>query len=332
MTTAASGLMMVQQLRGAALPAFAVLAGVQLDVFTAVHEGTRTVEDLAATLGVHADKLQALLYALVRAGFLTVDAGRFANTPEAATFLVRGSPQYVGELVHTWPAFWNEVLHTAASIRTGTAQAKVDYARMAPEDLEAHYQSFHPVSVATGRELATRYDFSAARHLLDVGGGTGGQTMALTEAYPQLRATIVDLPTVTPITQRWVAAAQARDRIRVVSADVAVQAVEGRFDVAMMNSIIPLLAPETIRRILRHVSGAMVSGGTLYITDAGLLDDTRLAPERAVWANLWLINVFDHGAARTEHERRVWLTEAGLEVIERGVLSSGLGVMVARKP
>jgi cyclopropane fatty-acyl-phospholipid synthase-like methyltransferase len=229
----------------------------------------------------------------------------------------------VGELVQTWPAWWNEVLHTAASIRTGTAQAKVDYARMAPADLQAHYQSFHPVSVATGRELATRYDFSAAQHLLDVGGGTGGQTMALTEAYLQLRVTIVALPTVTPITQRFVAAAQARDRIRLVSADVAVQAVEGRFDVAMMNSIIPLLAPEAIRRILQHVSGAMVSGGTLYITDAGLLDDTRLAPERAVWANLWLINVFDHGAARTEHERRVWLTEAGFTVIERDVLASG---------
>jgi precorrin-6B methylase 2 len=324
--------MMVQQLRVAALPAFAVLAGVQLDVFTAVNEGARTVEDLAATLGVHTDKLQALLYALVRAGFCTVDAGRFANTPEAATFLVRGSPQYVGELVQTWPAWWNDVLHTAASIRTGTAQAKVDYARMAPEDLEAHYQSFHPVSVATGRELATRYDFSTAQHLLDVGGGTGGQTMALTEAYPQLRVTIVDLPTVTPITQRFVAAAQARDRIRVVSADVAAQAVEGRFGVAMMNSIIPSLAPEVIRQLLQHVSGAMVSGGALYITDAGLLDDTRLAPERAVWANLWLINVFDHGAARTEHERRVWLTEAGFEVIERDVLASGLGVMVARKP
>jgi trans-aconitate methyltransferase len=133
---------------------------------------------------------------------------------------------------------------------------------MTPEDLEAHYQSFHLMSVATGRELATRYDFSAAQQLLDVGGGTGGQTMALTEAYPQLRATIVDLPTVTPITQRWVAAAQERDRIQVVSADVAAQAVEGRFDVAMMNSIIPLLAPETIRRILQHVSGALVPGGT----------------------------------------------------------------------
>ncbi len=50
-----------------------------------------------------------------------------------------------------------------------------------------------------------------------------------------------------------------------------------------------------------------------------------------MWANLWLIHVFDHGAARTEHERRVWLTEAGFTVIERDVLASGLGVMVARK-
>lgn len=331
MTIAASSPVALQQLRDTVVPAFAVLAGVQLDVFTAVQGGSQTAEDIAATLGVHPDKLQALLYALVLAGFLTVDAGRFTNTPAATTSLVRGSPQYIGEMVQTWPASWTAVLHTAASIRMGTAQAKLDYARMAPDELEAHYRSFYPFSIATGQALAARYDFSAAQHLLDVGGGTGGLTIAITEAYPHLRATIIDLPTVTPITQRFVAAAQTRDRIRVVSADIVTQSFEGLFDVAVMSAFIPVLAPEESRRALQHVSGVMAPGGTLYITDIGLLDDTRLAPESVVWGNLWFINVFDHGAARTEHERRAWLTETGFEVIERDVLASGWGVMVARK-
>jgi hypothetical protein len=37
-----------------------------------------------------------LLYALVTANLLTVEGNRFANTPEAQQFLVKGQPTYLG--------------------------------------------------------------------------------------------------------------------------------------------------------------------------------------------------------------------------------------------
>ncbi|MFQ5881026.1 MAG: methyltransferase [Candidatus Methylomirabilales bacterium] len=37
-------------------------------------------------------------------------------------------------------------------------------------------------------------DFSAYRHLLDVGGGSGAYSIALCRAHPSLQATILDLP------------------------------------------------------------------------------------------------------------------------------------------
>ncbi len=42
----------------------------------------------------------------------------------------------------------------------------------------------------------------------------------LLRTYPHLRATVVDLPTVTPITQRIVSEAGAADRVEVMTADV----------------------------------------------------------------------------------------------------------------
>ena len=67
----------------------AMLAGMQLDVFTPLKDGAMTAAELARALGLAAEKLEILLYSLVRAEPLTVEAGCFANTLEANVFLCR---------------------------------------------------------------------------------------------------------------------------------------------------------------------------------------------------------------------------------------------------
>ena len=76
----------------------AMLAGMQLDVFTPLKDGPMTAPALAGALGVHPDKLQPLLYALVTAELLTVEDDRFANTPEADFYLVRWRSAYMGSV------------------------------------------------------------------------------------------------------------------------------------------------------------------------------------------------------------------------------------------
>jgi len=79
-------------------PSFAMLAGMQLDVFTHLKDGPMEAKTLASSLGVQEEKLSPLLYSLVVAGLLEVENKKFSNTAEAAQFLVRGCPDYMGEL------------------------------------------------------------------------------------------------------------------------------------------------------------------------------------------------------------------------------------------
>ena len=67
-----------------------MLAGMQLDVFTPMREGPMTPDDIAHAIGVKADRLRLLLWALVAAGLLTEKDGRFSNTQETNQFLVKG--------------------------------------------------------------------------------------------------------------------------------------------------------------------------------------------------------------------------------------------------
>jgi SAM-dependent methyltransferase len=321
----------IQQLASAVYPSFAMLAGMQLDVFTPLKDDPLTAAQLADVLGVNMEKLSRLLYALVTAGLLTVDGDRFANTPEAQLFLVKGQPTYLGGRHENFSEVWENLLHTAETIRTGMPQCKKDFAATSPEDQMHFFRGLHPGTLANGRALATRYDFSRYTTLADVGGGSGGMALALTEAYPHLRATVIDLPTVTPITQRFLAEAGATDRVQVVAADVVNAPVPGTYDVAVVRSLLQVLSPEDALQALRHIGAALHPGGRLYIVGR-ILDDSRLAPVDTVGFNVVFLNIFDDGRAYTEGEYRTWLTAAGFAEIARVPLPEGVSIMTARKP
>ncbi len=332
MTSAKSGSTIVEALKRAVFPSYALLAAIQIDLFTHLGDSSKTAEELAAEMDVDPDKLSALLYPLVLVGLMKVENEFFTNTSEAEQFLVRGKPDYMGEEFEAFTSRWRAVSKTAESIRSGKAQAKVDFPSMSREQLDRFYQGSFSQTQAAGRGLAARYDFSPYAHLIDFGGGTGGIAIALVEAYPQLHATIADFASVIPITQRFVDESEVSDRVKVMEADAVEGSLSGSFDVAVLRNFIPVLTKDQARKALKNVWQVLEPGGTIYIADLGTLDDSRLSPQEVVWQNLMFINSFDQGSGRTESERREWLEEAGFVGIERHVYSDAMGVMTAQKP
>ncbi len=63
-------------------------------------------DQIAAALGVEIEKLEALMYALVHIGYLELTQGRFSNSPDADHFLVRGKPNYLGDMYEAMPQRW----------------------------------------------------------------------------------------------------------------------------------------------------------------------------------------------------------------------------------
>src|SRR5215471_9022900 len=96
----------IQALRWGADAAFALLAGLPLDVFTPLQGGPMPPAQLAEAIGVGPACLRLLLYALGAAGLLMEQDGRFVNTPEAQHFLVQGTPTSLGRLHHNLAAQW----------------------------------------------------------------------------------------------------------------------------------------------------------------------------------------------------------------------------------
>lgn len=321
----------IDRLGLAPFPSFAMLAGMQLDLFTPLGDGPMGAEQLATALGVGPAKLKPLLYALVAAGLLTVEGDLFSNTPETDHFLVQGRPTYIGRRHDAFSTRWNATLKTAETIRSGSPQAMVDHSEMSADQLESFARRRHTDTLAAGKDLLARYDFSHYRSLVDVGGGTGGLAIAATQACPELKATVLDLPSVIPVAQRHVEQAGSSDRIQVMAADVVSDQLVGSFDVAVLRAFLQVLSAEQARRALQNVGRVLEPGGVLYIMGS-ILDDSRLTPPEMVTYNLFFINAFEGGQVYSEQEHKDWLTEAGFGDIDRVVLPDATSIMTARKP
>src|SRR5262249_57258673 len=202
----------VESLADAVYPSFAMLAGMELDLFTPLKDGPLTAEEIAQAAGTDRAKTAPLLHALVAIGLLKSDGGRFLNSPEAEQFLVRGSSDYIGMRHHAYRRRWNSALCVAETIRAGVPQRRMDYAGMPADARESFYRGTFTECLAAGRVLVRSRGLSGFHSLFDVGGGSRGLSLSMAEKLAKLPNTSPGFPPHPPSAQRAAHAAGLRSR------------------------------------------------------------------------------------------------------------------------
>jgi hypothetical protein len=321
----------IERLQASVPAAFALLAGMQLDIFTRLAERPRSAGDLAADLGVAEDRLSRLLYALVVAGLLDRHGSEFGNVPEAAAFLVRGREGFLGDTHDLLAQLWRADLHTAQSIRTGAPLALHDFAASSDEEMKAMLRGMHSFAIASGRDLARRFDFSGYRSLIDIGGGSGGLLIALREANPALHGTLFELPRNAALAAGILATTPGGDAVTVEQGDILAVPPHGTFDAAVLRALLQVLSPSDAAGAIANAASAIRPGGSMFILGGGILDDDRIGPPLAVFLNVTFMNIYPAGASHTVAEHAAWLTAAGCGEIERIILPSGGSIIRATR-
>ncbi len=225
----------VLNLQSGLMVASAVLAAVKLRLPDALSDEPQTVEELARKADAHAPTLLLLLRALASIEIgkeVDPDAHTFVQT-ERSRALCRQLEPGMADLVELWgaPYQWDAWRNLDYTVRTGRPALEASW--------EMHttiwsYLDRHPLERKTfQRALAANaslilpailaaYDFSAIRHLVDVGGGQGSLCLELLSRSPELHATLFEQPAVI---------AQAQKQVRALPEQVAVRyhLVDGDF-------------------------------------------------------------------------------------------------------
>jgi SAM-dependent methyltransferase len=321
----------INRLEAGVPPALALLAGMELDLFSALANGPRSPAILATDLGLDEDRLSRLLYALVLTNLLTYENGLFANSPEATTFLVKGSPRYLGGGHELTREIWEADLKSAESIRRGAPAALHDFAAMDEASLTTFLRGMIPFAMATGRALGKQFDFSSVGSIVDVGGGSGAALAGLMEQHATMRGTLFELPSVAKAAAALLDDFPCRDRIDIETGDITAEPLKGKHDAALLRALVQVLAPEDAARAIRHAVAGLRPGGHIYITGSGILNDDRLSPPAGVYLNVTLMNFYPAGRSYTTSEHVDWLKAAGCTDPVQMTLRGGSEVIRATK-
>lgn len=324
MTPPARRPVIIQQLADSANLISALLAGMELDIFSHLKHGPMTADQAARAAGTHPPKTKALLEALASVGLVRLESGKFSNSEEADYFLVRGGPEYIGMRHHAYRRRLMSSLNVGAAIRTGKPQTLMDYGNMSAEARDDFYLGVHTETVAAGRDFAARNDFSGMRKCIDVGGGSGGFSIALAKAWPTLEIAVVDVASTKPVAERFIQEENCADRVKVSVADIVDGAIPGQYDVAVMRGVSLVLTLEQLRKTLANIYNALLPGSPLYVV-GWILDDSRTSPQTYVAHNLRFASDYEAAELHTETEHRHLMQEAGFKNVRRDPVANVYG-------
>ncbi|MFT7595927.1 MAG: ubiquinone/menaquinone biosynthesis C-methylase UbiE [Paracoccaceae bacterium] len=293
----------------------ALFAGLHVDLFSALADGPKPAEDLAAAADVPLNRIIMLTTALTSVGLLTIgDDKKIQNSPAAQSFLSKQSKYDFGDYLRYQidQQMYPFLLQLNAVMKgdlSDDAIASYKHWMTDEEQASVYSESQHAGSLGPGKTLARKVDLADATSLLDVGGGTGAMTISLCREYPNLHATIIDFPNVAEIGWRFISEADLVDRVRYIPGNAVEVQWPGSQDGILMSYLMSGVPGDNVEALLNKAFEALSPGGKLMVHDFMVEEDRRGPALAALWQ-------LQH-MAFTPDARSLsvgWLTETGKRI------------------
>src|SRR5262245_16741958 len=291
----------------------AMRAAIDIDLFTAVGAGADTLPAIAKRCGAAERGVRALANRLVVDGFLTKDGERYGLATEAAIFLDRSSPAYVGSMITFLgsPAIRAAFETLTEAVRQG-GTAIGEGGTVAPD---------HPVWVDFARAMAPGAAMTAVAlatvlgpirgSILDIAAGHGLFGITLAQQNPEAQVVALDWPGVLEVAAENAATAGVADRFsRRPGSAFDLDLGTGHAVVLVTNFLHHFDLP-TCEAFMRRVRAALAPGGRAAVVEF-VVDESRVAPPEAAAFSLTMLASTPSGGAYTFGEYRRMFAAAGL--------------------
>ncbi len=313
-----------------------MVAACKLNLPDLVADGPKTVDELAASTGIHAHSLRRLLRGLEVWGVLVeTPDGQFASTRLSDQFRSDkpGLRNLTIMLSEEGYEAWADFMY---SLGTGKPAYEHLYGKSHFErigenpEMSMHFNAaMVEGSTRVAGAFAAAYDFTGVRTVVDVGGGNGAVLTAVLQANPGIRGVLFDLAQGLAGADEKLAAAGVAERVTLQEGSF-FEAVTTGADLYLLKWIVHDWDDERAVAILKNCRRAMDIKARVVLLERKLPERIENADQAfaAVMGDLHMMVVLG-GKERTTNEYRDLLAQAGLRMTREIPIESGFAAVEA---
>lgn len=296
----------------------AICTAAELGLADQMSRRARPVAELAQVSGTHEASLYRLLRALSSIGiFKESTPGCFALTPMAVLLRddtpgnLRAFARMQADRWH-WQC-WGDL---TTSVRSGARAISLttgfdhcfDYLDAHPDSARIFHDAMNGYAAQVHAAVVDSYDFSRARRIVDIGGGSGALLAEILRTAPSATGVLLDRADALVQAREHLRHDGLADRCELVAGDFFI-AVPQRADLYLLSNVLHDWDDDQAVAILRRVAEALDPAARLLIIENILPDGDQAHPGKFVDLEMMLIA---RGRERHAAEFAVLLAKAGL--------------------
>jgi SAM-dependent methyltransferase len=255
----------------------ALMAAVEVGLFTTISKGAGTYQEVAETLGIHPTNAERLMVMLCAAGLLEKAEGRHRNAADVERFLVQGKPAYMGPWITFTKPQWNEWGRLADHIRNKNLKVMGAIETFTAADARRYHNATYSIGMGAGRRFVRQVDLTGRTRIMDIGGGSGAYCIAAAKEHAGIHAVVLDLPVVCEVAREFIAENRVDNRVEALPCDFTRDAFPANCDVAIMASNLPMYSREVIAGVIKKAHDALLPGGEMHLIGE-TINDERTGP------------------------------------------------------
>ncbi|HVQ09450.1 MAG TPA: methyltransferase [Allosphingosinicella sp.] len=237
-----------------------------LGFFEHLAQGPKSASDLAELTGCNAEGVRRLLDFLATTKYIVRTGEHYSNSTLTDRWLIKSSPGNVVNFVDNWNSLlvetWAESLEH--SVKSGTVKVHFqDWMSLKPGRWAKFTESMTSIAAKPAEEIAALVDLpSGARRLLDIGGNHGLYSAAFCRRYPQLTATIFDVPEALDHE-----IADQNPQLVMRPGDIRTDDPGSDYDATLISNLIHYFTPKECSALIKRAASALAPGGMMIVSD-----------------------------------------------------------------
>jgi ubiquinone/menaquinone biosynthesis C-methylase UbiE len=281
----------------------ALKAAIQLDIFTKIGEGADEPGTLAKAASASERGVRTLCDYLTIFGFLTKEHGRYGLTQDAAIFLDRRSPAYMGAMAN----FLASDMHrksfgalTEAVRKGGSATDLGDNTKPKDDFWVEFARSMGGLATMSAEFIAALIHSAEGKpcKVLDIAAGHGMFGITIARRNPSAEIVALDWPAVLGVAQENAKKFGVADRYKTRPGSAFETEYGEGYDYILLTNILHHFDVAGCEKLMRRVQAALKPGGKA-ITLEFVPNDDRISPQIPAAFSLVMLANTDRGDAYT---------------------------------